>query len=156
MKYLIKSILIRFEFRKKDRVESGFVWERFVIGVHPFPISTESCQIIKILVDFYTRDWKKVKMKWEAENGYLMITNKQLYDQALDDKQKNFASKSFIAKATNKWYSEFDRGMHANVFLESLERPSIEEVLSEELANDLKIQSKRYRSSSIENPHIRY
>lgn len=79
-----------------------------------------------------------------------------MFDEALNEKRKQFASKTTIAKATNKWYLEFNRGIYADVFLESAEGPFIQEILSDELANDPLIKSMRFRSSNILNPHIRY
>lgn len=97
-----------------------------------------------------------MKTKWEAENIDLMVKDKTMYDEALNQKRKDYEFQTIFTKATNKWYLEFDQGIYADVFLESTEGPFIEEVLSDELANDSTIQSMRFRASEILNPYVRY
>jgi hypothetical protein len=78
-------------------------------------------------------------MKWKAENIDLMVKDKTMYDEALNEKRKDCESQTIITKTTNKYYLEFDQGIYVDVFLESTEGTFIEKVLSDELAKSLQI-----------------
>lgn len=98
-------------------------------------------------------EWKK-KMKRIRDNNSHLIANK--LEELLSEKRSEYAAAIPIAKAKEAWYLEFVRGIDADVFLECAEGIFIEEFLSPELANDTNIQSMRFRSSDIIDPHLRY
>ncbi len=110
-----------------------------------------------ILIDFYTIKAKSLRetKKWITDNRLLMSLKGINVDQLKID-VKTDATETPIAKAKEAWYLEFSRGIDADVFLESSEAPFIEEVLSHERANEPQIQTMRFRSSYIKNPHVRY
>lgn len=78
-------------------------------------------------------------------------------EKATKQSRKAYADQTTIAKARESWYLEFDQGMNADVFLEPTNAKFIEKVLTpEELAKDPNIETMRFRSSEILNPHMRY
>ena len=100
-------------------------------------------QISRILIDFHTINANSLRKKNK-------LRGTELYQSS------QIETEIPISKAKTEWYEEFARGIYADVFLESTNVPFIEVVLPNDRANDFLIQSLRFRSSYIINPHIRF
>ena len=114
-----------------------------MIGAYPFPVCEKPLQISRILIDFYTINANSLRKKNKLR-GIELYQSSQIETEIP------------IGKARSEWYEEFGRGIDADVFLESSNVPFIEEVLPQDQANEFQIQSLRFRSSYIINPHIRF
>ena len=104
-------------------------------------------QISRILIDFNTINANSLRKKHKLRGIGIGIGI---------DQSSQIETEIPIAKARAEWYEEFCRGIDADVMLESSAVPFIEEVLPHDRANELLIQSLRFRTDYIINPHIRF
>lgn len=138
------------------RIEVGFVWEKIVMGVWPFPILDEipdvNYAIKQIVLDFYTVEAEDIARQRRTQNEDKFLTDRQTEMEPTNNikdpitKEVISDPKGTLGKAKEQWFLQFLLGVKADVYVEKFGR-YLDTIFDEKFSRSKEIQSNRFRAS---------